>query len=153
MNRTVRGTIALTFAAATFSSPLLSQETAAPKEKVLGIGGVFFRAKDPRALAKWYEQNLGIDPTPTSYEQQPWMQEAGPTVFAPFSQKTTYFGDSTKVWMINLRVRDIDAMAAQLRQNGIEVTVDPETYPNGRFARLYDPEGNPIELWEEKQTR
>ena len=122
-----------------------------PKEKVLGIGGLFFRAKDPKALAAWYQENLGINITPTSYEEQPWTQEAGPTVFAPFSEKTTYFGDSSKMWMVNFRVRDLDALVAQLGKSGITVKVDPETYPNGRFARVYDPEGNPIELWEEEK--
>lgn len=117
-------------------------------EKVLGIGGLFFRAKDPKALAKWYLDHLGITLTPTSYEAEPWMQEAGPTVFAPFSEKNDYF-PKEKQWMVNFRVRDLDAIVAQLRAAGIEVTVDPETYPNGRFARTYDPEGNAIELWEE----
>lgn len=143
-------------------SPLSAQETperrpdpvllSAPKEKVLGIGGLFFRAKEPTKLAMWYKENLGIDLTPTSYNVQPWTQEAGPTVFAPFNEKTDYFGDSTKVWMVNFRVSDLDAIVKQLEGNGIKVTVDPETYPNGRFARVYDPEGNPIELWEPKDT-
>jgi len=121
------------------------------KERVLGIGGLFFRAKDPKALAAWYQENLGINPTPTSYEAEPWNQEAGPTVFAPFNEKTEYFGKMDQQWMVNFRVRDLDAMAAQLRGNGIAVKVDPQTYPNGRFARVVDPEGNPIQLWEPKR--
>ena len=76
------------------------------------------------------------------------MQLGGPTVFAPFSSTTSYFGRPEQQWMINFRVRDLDAMVAQLRRAGIDVTVDPETYPNGRFARLKDPEGNPIQLWQ-----
>lgn len=117
-------------------------------EHVSGIGGVFFRSKDPAALLKWYEDNLGIAPAPTEYGGRPWRQEAGTTVFAPFAMDTSYFGRPEQQWMINFRVRDLDAMSAQLRAAGIEVTPDPETYPNGRFARLHDPEGNPIELWE-----
>lgn len=78
----------------------------------------------------------------------PWRQEAGPTAFAPFPEATNYFGDSGKVWMINFRVRDLDAMTAQLRAAGIGVEPDLHSYPNGRFAGLHDPEGNPIELWE-----
>ena len=117
-------------------------------ERVTGIGGFFFRAEAPAALAAWYLENLGIDLTPQSYDTEPWQQEAGPTVFAPFGQATEYFGRPEQMWMINFRVNDLDAMAAQLRANGIEVEVEAETYPNGRFARLADPEGNPIQLWE-----
>lgn len=124
-----------------------SPETPAT-EKVTGIGGFFFRAQDPKALVEWYERHLGVTRTPDTYEKEPWRQEAGITVFAPFQASTKYFGDSTKQWMINFRVRDLDAMVAQLRRAGIDVTVDPETYPNGRFARLKDPEGNPIQLWQ-----
>ena len=129
--------------------PLAAQEPAgAGQEKVLGIGGLFFRARDPAPLARWYQRHLGVTLTPTSYDQQPWRQEAGPTVFAPFPDTTGYFGARDRAWMVNFRVRDLAAMVAQLQTAGIAVKVDPELYPNGRFARLHDPEGNPIELWE-----
>ena len=130
--------------------PALSAAADEPagREKVTGIGGLFFRAQDPGSLATWYEKHLGVSLVPSTYEKQPWMQESGPTVFAPFHNKTDYFGNADKVWMVNFRVRNLDAMVAQLRASDIEVKVDPEDYPNGRFARLYDPEGNPIELWE-----
>lgn len=118
-------------------------------EKVLGIGGLFFRSHDPKILAKWYEDHLGISIAPSSYDQSPWVQETGPTVFAPFATETSYFGRQDQMWMINFRVRDLDAMAAQLKAADIDVELDQEVYPNGRFARLYDPEGNPIELWEQ----
>jgi len=117
-------------------------------EKVTGIGGLFFRAHDPKALGSWYEQHLGIALTPTSEGATIWQQEAGPTAFTPFPETTKYFGDPQKAWMVNFRVRDLDKMVAQLRKAGIEVK-DPQSYPNiGRFARLHDPEGNPIELWQ-----
>ena len=115
---------------------------------VTGIGGIFFRANDHKALAAWYDRNLGVTTTPTDYGGQPWRQEAGTTVFEPFKQDTKYFGDMRLQWMINFRVRDLDKMAAQLRANGVAVEIDPETYPNGRFAKINDPEGNPIQLWE-----
>jgi glyoxylase I family protein len=118
--------------------------------RVTGIGGLFFRAKNPDVLAQWYKEHLGIDLTPSDYGQQPWTQSAGPTVFAPFAMNSDYFGDLSKQWMINFRVSDLEAMVKQLRDAGIVVTTDPENYPNGRFARLHDPEGNPIELWEPK---
>jgi glyoxylase I family protein len=117
-------------------------------EKVTGIGGFFFRAKDPKALGLWYQQHLGVSLIPTSYEESPWQQEAGPTAFAPFKETSGYFGDAQKVWMLNFRVRDLDKMATQLQATGIEVKIDPQSYPNGRFARVHDPEGNPIELWQ-----
>ena len=120
----------------------------AEMEKVTGIGGLFFRAHEPKALALWYQQNLGVSPVPTSSEESAWQQEAGPTAFSPFPEKSNYFGDPNKVWMINFRVRDLDKMIAQLRAAGIEVK-DPESYADiGRFTRLHDPEGNPIELWQ-----
>ncbi len=112
-------------------------------EKVTGIGGFFFRAKDPKALALWYEQHLGILPIPTSYGETGWQQEAGPTAFAPFPETSKYFGDAQKVWMLNFRVRD------QLQAAGIEIKMYPPD-PTGRFARVHDPEGNPIELWQPK---
>ena len=117
-------------------------------EKVTGIGGLFFRAHDPKRLARWYQEHLGVTMTPSSYDEPVWQQQAGPTVFAPFEEKTEYFGDMQKAWMVNFRVRDLEKMAAQLRAAGIEVKIDPQAYPNGRFARLHDPEGNPIELWQ-----
>jgi predicted enzyme related to lactoylglutathione lyase len=119
-----------------------------PKERVLGIGGLFFRSRDPKALSEWYQQHLGIDPTPTQHNHTVWTQAAGPTVFAPFPVDTDYFGSPQQAWMVNFRVRDLDAMAAQLRAADIAVKIYSEKDPSGRFARLHDPEGNPIELWE-----
>jgi len=73
------------------------------------------------------------------------------TAFEPFPSDTSYFGRTTQGWMINFRVRNLDTMVAQLQASGVEVTIDPEKYPNGRFARLRDPEGNPVELWEPQE--
>ena len=71
-------------------------------------------------------------------------------MFAPFPKDSEYFGNAEKQWMINFRVLDLDAMVEQLRAAKVDVVVDAEDYPNGRFARLHDPEGNPIELWESR---
>lgn len=124
------------------------QAATADREAVAGIGGFFFRAQNPAALGRWYLEHLGIPLTPTSLNSPVWQQTAGPTVFSPFPETSGYFGDPHKVWMLNFRVRDLDKMVAQLRSAGIEVKLDPQTYPNGRFAHLHDPEGNPIELWQ-----
>src|SRR5262245_33402777 len=109
--------------------------------KAVGIGGLFFRSRDTKALAEWYEKHLGV----TGY----WQQEAGMTVFAPFKQETDYF-PADKQWMINLRVDDLDGLIAQLKSAGIAVETRPDewdTTETGRFARIHDPEGNQIELW------
>ena len=121
---------------------------------VKGIGGLFFRARDPDALATWYRQHLGIGAgCNSSGEGEPnewfWQAEGGPVVFAPFKQTSDYFA-ADKAFMLNLRVTQIDALLESLRADGIAVETraewdDPAT---GRFARIHDPEGNAIELWE-----
>lgn len=121
-------------------------------ERVTGIGGFFFRAKDPKGLAKWYAENLGVTLTPGNYHDTPWTQEAGTTVFEPFKWDTTYFGRPEQMWMLNFRVRSMEKMVAQLKAKGVAVEVDPEVYPNGLFAKVVDPEGNPIQLWEERDA-
>ncbi len=114
-------------------------------EKVNGIGGFFFRAEDPEGLAKWYLEHLGVG----FRDGVPWIQEEGPTVHAPFKADTDYFGPLTQAWMINFRVKDLDAMIAQLKAADIKVETRAEWDSEvGRFARVHDPEGNPIELWE-----
>lgn len=112
---------------------------------VSGIGGFFFRAGDPDRLRIWYAEHLGIG----TGENGEWSTAAGPTVFAPFPADSDYFA-ADRPWMLNLRVDGLDAMVASLTAAGIAVTTDPEwDVPGiGRFARIHDPEGNPIELWE-----
>lgn len=114
-------------------------------ERVSGIGGVFFRANDPEALGRWYADHLGID-----MSDGVWQQAEGPTVYAPFKADTDYFGRRDQQWMINFRVGNLDALIAQLRAADIEVETREEEWDSeiGRFARIHDPEGNPIELWE-----
>ena len=116
-------------------------------EKVAGIGGVFFRARDPDALKAWYEAHLGINPVPTDMEMVPWRTTEGVVVFAPFTADTDYWPAEKQV-MVNFRVSDMDAMLAQLRAAGIAVSHEMAMDGIGRFARIHDPEGNPIELWE-----
>lgn len=117
-------------------------------ERVTGIGGLFFRAQDPDGQSRWYSDNLGVEPPPPSYDTSSWWQDPGPTVFTGMPAGASHFGAPDRQWAVNFRVSDLDAMCAQLRAAGIEVTVDPERYPNGRFAELHDPEGNPIQLWQ-----
>jgi glyoxylase I family protein len=117
-------------------------------EVVNGIGGLLFRARDPEALALWYQERLGVRPAPGTYEDEPWRQREGETVFAPFQWDSEMIGPREHTWMVNFRVDDLDAMVGQLREAGETVVVDAERYPNGRFAELRDPEGNGIQLWQ-----
>jgi predicted enzyme related to lactoylglutathione lyase len=112
---------------------------------VTGIGGIFFRSSDPAALKEWYRRHLGI----INQGYQPWEQAAGPTMIAPFGRDTDYW-PAGKQWMINLRVSDLDALLARLREAGIDIVTNPDwdSPEAGRFARIHDPEGNPVELWE-----
>jgi predicted enzyme related to lactoylglutathione lyase len=131
------------------SAPLTHLECRNPgsMEKVTGIGGFFFRVKNSNALNEWYEQHLGVRKVGERDEDGSWWQDAGPTVFASESEEDQA-GGPAYAWRINFRVRDLDAMVAQLRAAGQSVEVDATLYPNGRFAHLRDPEGNRIELWE-----
>ncbi|MEZ5938506.1 MAG: VOC family protein [Hyphomonadaceae bacterium] len=122
--------------------------------KVLGIGGVFFKSKDPPGLLKWYQEVVGLEVhdwggvfiTPEAMAAQPG---AG-TVFSPFKQDTDYFAPSEKDFMINLAVDDLDGVLANCAKHGVTPV---KTFPdeaNGRFAHIMDPEGNKIELWQPK---
>jgi predicted enzyme related to lactoylglutathione lyase len=114
-------------------------------ERVLGIGGYFLRAKDPAALGAWYRDCLGLD----ADENGLWQQETGPTVFATFDSGTDYFGPGTQQTMLNFRVRNLDAMLAQLRANGADVAEETQAMDGvGRFGWVTDPEGHRIELWQ-----
>jgi predicted enzyme related to lactoylglutathione lyase len=117
-------------------------------ERVLGIGGVFFKAKDPKALGAWYAKHLGV-PIDDSYGGAMFSGE-GQTVWSPFAADTQHFAPSEKPFMINYRVRDVRAMIAQLRDAG--VTVDDKIVDSdyGVFGWLLDPEGTRIELWQPK---
>lgn len=121
---------------------------------VVGMGGYFFRAKDPKAIKSWYREHLGVGGGCGTDEKGQaneycWYHEGGPMVFEPFGDTTDYFPAEKQV-MINLRVRDLDELLQRLRAAGIEVITKEEwEMPEvGRFARIHDPEGNPIELWE-----
>ena len=117
---------------------------------VTGIGGLFFRSKDPRALGEWYLTHLGVGAPEGVWV---WNQQAGPTVFQPFKADSDYF-PAEKQWMMNFRVGDLDALLSQLSAAGIvaETRAEWDDPQVGRFARVHDPEGNPIELWEPPAT-
>ena len=121
--------------------------------EVLGIGGLFFRARDPDALTAWYRDVLGVGAGCASGNEEPsewyWQAHGGDTVFAPFKADSDYFA-ADKAFMINLRVAGLDALVARLEGLGIaaERRAEWDDPATGRFARIHDPEGNAIELWE-----
>jgi glyoxylase I family protein len=108
--------------------------------RVTGLGGIFFRSTDNKALAEWYQKHLGLS--------QGWQQEAGATAFAPFKEDTGYFGNLQQQFMINLRVEGLDELVTRLKADGVKVDDNRQEMEYGKFAWIYDPEGNKIELWE-----
>ena len=115
-------------------------------ERVTGIGGVFFRARNPEALRVWYASNLGIDME--DFGTVFTAADGDQTVWAPFPADTEYFGPREQQLMVNFRVRDLDAMLTQLRTAGVDVDERVHEMEFGRFGWAVDPEGNRFELWE-----
>jgi len=120
--------------------------------KVTGIGGVFFKCKDPHKMREWYKTNLGLNTNQYGAVFE-WHQGAdstkkGFTQWSPFNEKTTYFEPSTKDFMINYRVENIEVLVAELKKNGVTVVDTIETVDYGKFVHILDVEGNKLELWE-----
>jgi predicted enzyme related to lactoylglutathione lyase len=126
--------------------------TRADKTRVTGIGGIFFKAEDPKALARWYRRHLGIRIEGSvglfAWRSARDARRKGHTVWALFPRGTDYFGASRNAFMINYRVKDLDAILASLRRSGVDVDPKIEHSEYGRFGWVTDPEGNRIELWE-----
>jgi glyoxylase I family protein len=117
--------------------------------RVTGIGGFFFRARDPEALNRWYGEHLGVIMLDSvGYDDPGWFQDRGEAVFSAIDLDSGMPGPPEKTWAMTFRVDDLDGMAERLRSAGIEVEPHAEEYPNGRFAELEDPEGNRLQLWE-----
>jgi predicted enzyme related to lactoylglutathione lyase len=120
-------------------------------EKVLGIGGVFFKAKDPKGLAAWYREHLGVPVEANqTYGQLTSTAADEQTAWCTFKMDTDYFGPGPAPFMVNYRVKNLDAMLAQLRAAGVPVEDKVDDYDFGRFGWATDPEGNRFELWEPK---
>ena len=121
-------------------------------KKVTGLGGIFFKCKDPQKLKEWYSNHLGfgMETYGTNFE---WRKEDNPdekglTTWSPFPENTKYFSPSSKDFMINYRVENIETLVEELKQNGVTILDNIETYDYGKFVHILDPEGNKIELWE-----
>ena len=121
-------------------------------KRVTGLGGIFFRSDDPQKIREWYSSHLGfsIDEYGTSFE---WRkadnpEQKGYTVWSPFKKDSNYFSPSTKDFMINLRVQNLEELLIELKNEGVEIVGELQIYEYGKFAHIMDPEGNKIELWE-----
>ena len=120
-------------------------------KRVTGIGGIFFKSADPKALGNWYRDHLGLDVTDWGGALFHWGgegSEPGTTVWSPFAQDTRYMQPGTASFMVNYRVEDLDALLAVLKDEGCNVVDSTETSEQGKFGWVIDPEGNKIELWE-----
>jgi predicted enzyme related to lactoylglutathione lyase len=125
---------------------------APPFKRVTGIGGIFFKCKDPNKIRQWYETHLGLNTNKYGSVFE-WRQGAdttqkGFTQWSPFSETTKYFAPSTKDFMINYRVENLDELVKQLKKEGVVLTDTVETVSYGKFVHILDVEGNKIELWE-----
>ena len=124
-------------------------------KKVTGIGGVFFKCKDPNKLKEWYKTHLGFDTNGYGVNFE-WREnedstKKGSTAWSPFSETTKYFEPSTKDFMINYRVENLEALVEQLKTEGVTIVDKIESYDYGKFIHIIDLEGNKIELWEPKE--
>lgn len=121
-------------------------------KKVTGIGGIFFKCKDPGKIREWYETNLGLNTNKYGAVFEWWQgadsNKKGFTQWSPFNEKTKYFEPSTKDFMINYRVENLDALVKELKKNGVTVVDTIETVDYGKFVHILDIEGNKVELWE-----
>jgi predicted enzyme related to lactoylglutathione lyase len=121
-------------------------------KRVIGIGGIFFKCKDPEKMNQWYKTHLGLDTSPYGTKIE-WQQDAnasekGYTLWSPFPDKTNYFEPSTKDFMINFRVENLEALVAELKKEGVAILDEIEASEFGKFVHILDIEGNKVELWE-----
>lgn len=135
-----------------FHTIIAKRSEPAQVKKATGIGGIFFKCKDPKAVREWYSKHLGLSTNQYGCVFE-WYQGAdstqkGFTQWSPFKETTKYFEPSTKDFMINYRVENLLALVAELKQNGVTVTDTIETAEYGKFVHILDIENNKIELWE-----
>ena len=119
------------------------------KKRVTGIGGVFFKSENPKAIKEWYSKHLGIDGIFKWVDaENPEAKEPAQTIWSPFKKDTDYFAPSEKPFMFNYRVENLEELMEALKSEGVQQVGVIETFPYGKFGWILDPEGNKIELWE-----
>ena len=121
-------------------------------KRVTGLGGIFFKCKDPKKTNEWYKTHLGIDASPYGakfrWQEEDGSAKSGYTLWTPFPEDTKYFGSASQSFMINYRVDDIEALVTELKKEGVTLLDEIEASEYGKFVHILDPEGNKIELWE-----
>ena len=121
-------------------------------KRVTGIGGIFFKSKDPEKMREWYQKNLGLKTNEYGslfeFKSTDEPESKGYLQWSPFSEKTKHFEPSQKEFMINYRVENLEKLLEELAKEGVEIVGEMESYEYGKFAHIMDPEGNKIELWE-----
>lgn len=121
-------------------------------KKATGIGGIFFKCRDPKAMREWYEKNLGLVTNEYGslfeFRNTDNPDQKGYLQWSPFAEKTKYFEPSQKEFMINYRVENIEKLVEELKKEGVRVVDEIESFEYGKFVHIMDPEGNKIELWE-----
>ena len=137
-----------------FNTIITKPSNPSTMKKVTGIGGIFFKCKDPKKMNEWYKTHLGLNTSQygTTFE---WREDAdstktGSTTWNPFPETTKYFDPSTKDFMINYRVADLETLVEELKKEGVTIVDKIEAYDYGKFVHIMDLEGNKIELWEPK---
>jgi len=147
---TLATTFGLGFAFKTITINQIKDKTT--MKKVTGIGGIFFKCKDPNKMKEWYKTHLGLDTNEYGATFE-WREASdstknGSTTWSPFAETTKYFEPSTKDFMINYRVADLEALVEELKKEGVTIVDKIETYDYGKFVHIIDIEGNKVELWE-----
>ena len=137
-----------------FKTIISKQSKQTAMKKATGIGGIFFKCKDPRAMTEWYQKHLGLNTNPYGATFE-WYEgdnstKKGQTQWTPFKETTKYFEPSTKDFMINYRVENLEALVEELKNEGVTIVDKIETYDYGKFVHILDAEGNKVELWEPK---
>lgn len=152
---------ALIFAAAfalgfTFNNLIYKSKNISSMKRATGIGGIFFKCKDPGKMNEWYKTHLGLNTSQYGavfeWRQADDSTQKGFTTWSPFKETTKYFEPSTKEFMINYRVENLEALVTELKIEGVTIADEIETYDYGKFVHILDIEGNKIELWEPNDT-
>ena len=133
---------------------ILTKTTKTPTnmKRVIGLGGIFFKCNDPKKMNEWYKTHLGLETSPYGVKFD-WRQSEDPekkayTLWTPFPDKTKYFEPSSRDFMINYRVENLEALVEELKKEGVTIVDKIETYDYGKFVHILDAEGNKVELWE-----
>ena len=145
--------IAASFISGFALKTIITKQNKTAANKVTGIGGIFFKCKDPQKMTEWYSQNLGLETNPWGGATFKWHEgydstKKAQTEWQPFPDSTKYFEPSLKDFMIDYRVDNLEALVKEFKKNGVVITDTMQTVDYGKFIHILDPEGNKIELWE-----